>query len=273
MSSSLTPFKRVASGGDTGDQKAIDDNDVFDFLSGNNDKHEDMGTVAPADEEVVETTETNTEGPEQTPELDVKLLKVIKQVRDREERINRKKKETEELRARTAILTCVTKNFVKHMDMAEKIVQRHGGEFSEKEAQRLKAIKRFLNGDMLTVLARELNDPIFTSLVQQALPDKAVPSLRPFRSNRRPHTEGGDNNDDSSNGHEAVDEDGTFSSSGHGDCEAAVELEEERSHEFERPQEPGHRAGTSDPGNEHQDALLAYIERQRYKLSKSAHRR
>ncbi|KAI6857373.1 hypothetical protein KC323_g7428 [Hortaea werneckii] len=266
MSSSSTPAKRSASGGDTGDQKASDRNkvesdDFDDFLSGLNDEVEDTNDVEAADEKVVETTETSTEGPEQTPELDAKLMKVIKEVRDLEDEIDRKKKETEELRAKTKVITSVTKTWVKYMDMAEKIVREHGGESSEKETRHLKNIKH-----NLIVLTREMDDPFFTSLMQQALPDKVVPGLRPFRS----RTEDQYNEDEPPDGGKADDEDGSISSSEHEDSEAAIEPEKERGHEFERAQEPDHRASASDPGNEHQDALFAYIERQRHKLSKSA---
>ncbi|KAI6860225.1 hypothetical protein KC338_g7063 [Hortaea werneckii] len=260
MSSSSTPAKRTASGGDT--RTKVESDDFDDFLSGLNDEVEDTNDVEAADEKVVETTETSTEGPEQTPQLDAKLMKVIKEVRDLEEEIDRKKKETEELRAKTKVITTVTKTWVKYMDMAEKIVQKHGRESSEEELKHLKNIK-----NNLIVLTRELDDPLFTSLMQQAFPDKVVPGLRPFRSNR---TEDEYNEDEPPDGGKAGDEDGSISSSEHEDSEGAIEPEKERGHEFERAQEPDPRASASYPGNEHQDALFAYIERQRHKLSKSA---
>ncbi|KAI7404186.1 hypothetical protein KC336_g14074 [Hortaea werneckii] len=270
MSSSSTPAKRSAYGGDTSDNNAsdrtkVDYDDYYAYLAGSDDESEDMDTVAPADEEGVETTETDTEGLEQTPELDAKLMKVIKRVCDHEELIKRKKKETEEARAKTALLNAVTKGWVKHMGTAERILQKHGGETFEKETHRLKNIK---NG--LIVLARELNDPVFTSLVHQAFPDKAIPGPRPFRSDRKTLVEGEDDEHESPHGQEADDEDGRLSSSGHEDLEAAIESEKERGHEFDRAQELGHRASASNPGKEHQDALFAYIERQRHKRSKSA---
>ncbi|KAI7330294.1 hypothetical protein KC315_g5751 [Hortaea werneckii] len=272
MSSSSTPAKRSANGGDTGDQKASDRtkadyDDYYAYLAGSDDDIEDTDTVAPADEQVVETTETNTEGPEQTTELDAKLMKVIKRVRDREELIDRKKKETEEVRAKTALLKAVTKGWVKHMGTAEKILKKHGGESFEQETHHLKNIP-----NKLIVLTRELNDPVFTSVVHQAFPDKAIPGLRPFRTDRKTYDEDERDEDAVSDENEADDEDGNFSSDGHEEPEDAAESEEEREYELQREQERGHRAGASDSGDEHQDAFLAYTG-EHQKLSKPAHKR
>ncbi|KAI6915019.1 hypothetical protein KC318_g257 [Hortaea werneckii] len=268
-SSSPLPSKRVASGGDTGDKKRKKtEPDDFDmFLSGLNDETEDTNDVAAADEEVVKTTETSIEGPEQTSELDTKLLKVIKEVRDLEEEIDRKKKETEELRSNTNVITSVTKTWVKYTDMAEKIVQKHGGESSEEELKHLKNIKK-----KLIVLTRDLNDSHFTSLIKQAFPDEAIPGLRPFRADRKYYAQDEGNEDAPSDENEADDEGGNFSSDGHEESEAPVESDDEREYELQGEQERGYRAGDSDSGDEHRDSHLTYAGEYQ-KLSKPAHRR
>lgn len=161
-------------------------------------------------------------------------------------------------------------------------MKANGGVSSKEEADFLEVMSLFVaqNPETLSsqypaaeALTRDLNDPLYTLLVQQAFPGGAIPSLGPSRSDKKPHVEGEENKDESSHRQEAGDEDGSFSSSKHEDSKAAIESEKERGHDFERAQEPDHRASASNLGNEHQDALLAYIERQRHKPSKSQRRR
>ncbi|KAI6813793.1 hypothetical protein KC340_g16331 [Hortaea werneckii] len=143
MSSSPTPAKRNANGGDTGDQKAsdrtkVDDDDVYAYLAGTDDESEDTDTVAPADEEVVETAETNLqdleqtpkrlarekkkasdsvdneiEGPEQTSDLDAKLLKVTKELCRLQSEVNLLRKEAENKHGQMEVIETPTETPIK----------------------------------------------------------------------------------------------------------------------------------------------------------------
>ncbi|KAI7281684.1 hypothetical protein KC343_g1241 [Hortaea werneckii] len=268
MSSSPTPFKHVASGDGAGEKKRkrIEEygEEWADLIDDSDDEKEDANTAAPVDEAIVESTETKSQGLQQTAALDAKFAKVKKQAIELKEERKRLQKEISLCRSKTKALKIGTQQNTKARATVDRIVKENGRNSSKEEVDFLKNIK-----NNLIVLTRELDDPLFTSLMQQAFPDKleVVPDLRPFRSDR---TEDEYNEDEPLDGGKADDEDRSFSSSVHEDSEAAIEPEKERGHEFKRVQELGHRASASDPGNEHQDALFAYIERQRHKLSKSA---
>ncbi|KAI6884668.1 hypothetical protein KC363_g3535 [Hortaea werneckii] len=246
MSSSSTSHKRVASGDGTSEKKRkrIEEyGEKSAALIDDSDDEEDTNTAAPVDEAVVEA-----------PEAEARFLRAKTQAIELEKERKLLEKETSEWRSKTYALRFACRHVDKNMAIVDKIVKENGGASSQAEADYLEVMSVFFA----------------QNLVQQAFPGRATPSLGPFRSDEEIHVDGKDNDDESSHPQEADDEDRSFSSSGHEDSQAAIESEKERGHEFDRAQEPGHRASASNPGKEHQDALFAYIERQRHKLSKSA---
>ncbi|KAI7236221.1 hypothetical protein KC330_g3872 [Hortaea werneckii] len=232
MSSSPIPVKRVASGDGIREKKRarIEEfgEEWADLLDDNDDENEDTDAVAPGEEAVVESIEANTQGFEQAPEANAKFLKAKTQAIELEKEQERLQKETSEWRSKTKALKFGTRHFVETTATIDETVEKNGGASSKEEADFLQSIS-----DELIALTRDLNDPVYTSLVQQAFPGRAIPGLSPFRSDRKSYTEGEghekeDNEDEghllrgSSDGHEADDEDGAFSSLGHEDFEAAI---------------------------------------------------
>ncbi|KAI7090025.1 hypothetical protein KC356_g1946 [Hortaea werneckii] len=272
MSSSSTPVKRVASGDGTGDKKRKKVEEYGEKWAGilsddSDDVQEDADTAAPVDGAVVESIETKTQGFEQAPVAKAKFLKAKTRAIELEKEREQLEKETSDWRSKTFALKSGCRQVDKNMAIVDKIVKENGSDSSKEEADYLENIP-----NKLIVLTRELNDPVYTLLAQEAFPDRAIPGLRPFRADRKTYAEQEDNEDEPPDGHEADDEDGNFSSDGHEEPEDAAESEEEREYELQREQERGHRAGTSDSGDEHQDAYLAYTG-EHQKLSKPAHKR